>query len=398
MMNTDFTQRFQDAITTEIPQLLELLTQNFNKMPSHLRGSFNQLKDEFVNQANSFRLADWRARMLVLMSNFQFEIHLEENKKNTNNNTQNTNTQMTQATKTLYIIFADMKGYSSNAGNNELLAKVKNFFNTLKAKHFADEKLHLFKALGDGILATGYNLADMAQKALALRNEIKTYNWKEVGFPENMNVRIALHMGETIEHYKSDNTIDDISGGAVIQAARLEPYVMVGEVFCSQMYADLLAQQKTHNLATINLGKYNLGKAHDKFELDIAVLFAEGDKEMYEEYKSEKCQKHLEEKTKTNVVEQSEVAKGYYQAKGENEKVEANGTKQDIEDFKTLLFQKLEKGYEATTDVFQLIEKCNFQYNKATFTDLKAQSVAPMTQFMPAGFVVALKNFILTIY
>jgi|GEM_PF-3282716 len=399
-MNKTFKERLQNATIAEIPALLDLATQYFDRIPSHLKGTFNQIKSDFYDQANHFTLSGWKAKLLVLISQFVFEMPIEAETPILSPETSQNNPNMENQSKTLYIIFADLKGYGSNAGNNPLLAKVTDFFISLQNKYFADGKAYFFKRIGDGILVTGYSLIDMAQKAIVLRNEIKNHDWQGANFLQALNVRMALHTGEVIEHYKGDGTIDDVSGTAVIQAARLEPYAMVGEVFCSQIYADLLAQHKTHNLATINLGKHNLGKAHDTFELDIAVLFAKSDQETYEEYKAEKCKKHLAEKTKTQEVEQSEVAKNY--DKGNigktNDNVTQNTNAQAIEDFRSLLFQKLEKGFEATPDVFQLIEKCAFHYNKGTFADLKTQATQPLTALAPAGFIVALKSFILTIY
>jgi class 3 adenylate cyclase len=259
--------------------------------------------------------------------------------------------------KTLYIIFADLKGYGSNAGNNSLLAKVTDFFFALKDKHFYDGKEYFFKAIGDGILATGHNLVDMATKALTLRDEIKNHNWIGDGFAQNLNVRIAVHTGETFEHYYVDNTIREVSGTAIIQAARLEPYAMVGEVFCSQVFVELLSQQhKSHNLVTLPLGKYNLGKPHDKFEMDISVLLRSTDKETYEEYKVEKCKKHLAEKTQTAQVEPSEVAKSYDKATVlKNEDVtpliNSNNNKEwDTND----LFEQIDNGdIDAVLEVFK---------------------------------------------
>jgi len=94
------------------------------------------------------------------------------------------------------------------------------------------------------------------------------------------------------------------------------------------------------------------------------------------------------------------VAEAYDKGKAEqtNNNVLQNTNAQAIEDFRSLLFQKLEKGFEATPDVFQLIEKCAFHYNKGTFADLKTQVTQPFTALAPAGFIVALKSFILTIY
>jgi class 3 adenylate cyclase len=343
-MNEKFKERFNEAIEGEIPDLLDILKSHYGQIPSHFKGSLNQLTNEFFNQPNNFTLSGWKSKFLVLIGQFKFEIQ-EDTPEPPPSDSTNSNT-MKQATKTLYIIFADLKGYGSNAGNNPLLAKVTDFFISLQNKYFADGKAYFFKRIGDGILVTGYSLIDMAQKAIVLRNEIKNHDWQGANFLQALNVRMALHTGEVIEHYKGDGTIDDVSGTAVIQAARLEPYVMVGEVFCSQIYADLLTQHKTHNLATINLGKHNLGKAHDTFELDIAVLFAESDKEMYEEYKSEKCKKHLAEKIQSQNVEQSEVAKNYDKGNETFNSTSINQNKATAMDRKTLI-KLLQEAYDA---------------------------------------------------
>ncbi len=335
MKNETFKKRFREADILEIPELLDILEQHSDKIQSYQKGTYKTLKNEFFNQPNAFQLESWKAKFLVFMGGFDFEIVME----NTINNPQNikTNDKMETTEKTLYIIFADLKGYGANAGNNPLLVKVTDFFFSLKAKYFADEKEHFFKPLGDGILATGHSLVDMAQKAILLRNEIKNHAWKQNGFPDNLNVRMALHTGEAYEHYKDDGTISEVSGTAIIQAARLEPYTMVGEIFCSQIYAGLLAQNTTHNLATINLGKYNLGKEHDKFELDIAVLFSESDKNIYERMLADDCKKHIVEKTQSHEVEQTKVANHYENNEKNKNNISKNNKNMDNKQLTNLL-------------------------------------------------------------
>lgn len=393
-MNTDFKTRLQQATTQEVPKLLEILESHKSQMPSHLIGNFNGLVSEFSDPPNGFRLADWKARLLVLMSSFKFEI-IPDSTGTTTQNPTNPNPMNTETTsKTLYVIFADLKGYGSNAGNNPLLAKVTDFFFGLQDKYFADKTQYFFKPIGDGILATGYNLADMAEKALAIRNEIKNHAWKKEGFPDNLNVRVALHTGEAFVHYNSDASIREVSGTAVIQAARLEPYTMVGEVFCSQTYADLLAQDKTHNFATINLGKYNLGKTHDKFELDIAVLFAESDRKIYEKLLVGECKEHLTEKTTSQNVEQSEVAKGYDKgAEISSSNTNQNNTKMmDKKALKEEILALVE------SDIDTALEKLDdvFGNKNGTYNDLSKQYVNRPIGFDLTTYRSILKRFVKT--
>lgn len=43
-----------------------------------MRGTFNVLKSDFYDQPNSFKLSEWKAQLLVLISDFEFEITEKE--------------------------------------------------------------------------------------------------------------------------------------------------------------------------------------------------------------------------------------------------------------------------------------------------------------------------------
>lgn len=73
-------------------------------------------------------------------------------------------------------------------------------------------------------------------------------------------------------------------------------------------------------------------------------------------------------------------------------------TQTSLDEFRALLFELLDnKGFVATPEVFIEIERCTFQYNKGNLENLKVQATSQLIQLAPAGFLVALKNFILTI-
>lgn len=77
-MNEKFKTCLQDASESEIPALLDILKSHFDKIPSHLRGTFNGLKQEFYNQPIGFYLDGWKAKLLVLIGDFGFEITEKE--------------------------------------------------------------------------------------------------------------------------------------------------------------------------------------------------------------------------------------------------------------------------------------------------------------------------------
>lgn len=80
-MNEKFRAELQTAISTQIPQFLEILQQHYEQIPQHLKGTFNALKREFTAQPNGFSLGDWQSRLSTLIMDFDFEIVGEVNKE-----------------------------------------------------------------------------------------------------------------------------------------------------------------------------------------------------------------------------------------------------------------------------------------------------------------------------
>ncbi len=77
-MNQPLKDRINNAEMLEIPKLLELMKNHYDKIPSHLKSTFNQLKEETKNQPNNFTLNGWKMKMLVLIDDFDFEIIIPE--------------------------------------------------------------------------------------------------------------------------------------------------------------------------------------------------------------------------------------------------------------------------------------------------------------------------------
>jgi hypothetical protein len=72
--NAQFIQAFKEADKTQIDEYLLVLKNHFDKIPSHLRGTFNQLKSEFVDVPNGSQFGALKSRMAVLIADFDFEI------------------------------------------------------------------------------------------------------------------------------------------------------------------------------------------------------------------------------------------------------------------------------------------------------------------------------------
>jgi TIR domain len=73
-----FKQRFQEATEAEIPDLISILDSHYDQIPSHQKGTFNQLKSEFSDRPNNFTLSSWKTKMIVLIGMFNFDIDLSK--------------------------------------------------------------------------------------------------------------------------------------------------------------------------------------------------------------------------------------------------------------------------------------------------------------------------------
>jgi hypothetical protein len=98
MKNQAFIQQLNEATELEISELLGILKNQYEKIPSHLRGNFNNLKQEFIDQPNNFALGKWKARMITLIREFDFEIAPEDNNNQVEGKTSTQNTSQTAHT------------------------------------------------------------------------------------------------------------------------------------------------------------------------------------------------------------------------------------------------------------------------------------------------------------
>lgn len=82
-MKTNFADMFQNAIETQIPDLLEHIETNYyEQIPQHLKGNFNQLKSEYLDRPNNFVFGTWKSKVKTLIYGFGFEIEYDETNEN----------------------------------------------------------------------------------------------------------------------------------------------------------------------------------------------------------------------------------------------------------------------------------------------------------------------------
>lgn len=222
--------------------------------------------------------------------------------------------------ETLYILFADLKEYSANKENLDLIGQMEDALYDIGAEYFDASKGHCFKVLGDGMVATDTDPEVLALKALLSVDYIQERFAQADEFKSTPQIRIALHVaqvGELRERHMSfpigpDHTFDlfkDIAGSPVINAARIEPIVKPDFVFCSEAFKQALGSSSA--VQTQVLGTYALGKKHDTFEVELHVVHPEAENPDLENLRT-----HIDDKlsdrqeTYTNV---SNIIQQYHQ-------------------------------------------------------------------------------------
>jgi class 3 adenylate cyclase len=170
-----------------------------------------------------------------------------------------------QKTQLLCILFSDLKGYSGLRDD-----RLKNqIVQEMKAIAIRNSKpgVELIKTIGDGLMMCCPTPLPLAETALRLRDIFKTTDWKAKGFPEDLLIRIGLHVDEMIVHYRDDATIEDVIGTGVDATARIEPITEPNAVFCSARFYEMLQGRGTGKIKGLPQGQRALAKDYGEMEL-----------------------------------------------------------------------------------------------------------------------------------
>lgn len=107
------------------------------------------------------------------------------------------------------------------------------------------EKLSMAPAFantwGDSFFAVFDDLDDALNLAIQLRDYFSMGNWVELGLEDGLEVRISMHAGPVFEEFDPVLARRNFFGKHVNQAARIEPIVLPGSVYVSEIMAALLA-------------------------------------------------------------------------------------------------------------------------------------------------------------
>ena len=113
---------------------------------------------------------------------------------------------------------------------------------------------------GDAICCVFDDVASAGNFALALQAEVRTTDWKALGMPEQVNLRIALHAGPVYRCFDSLLGRETFNGSHVNRAARIEPITEEGQIFASRSFAALSAAHQARGFVCDNAGTRDLPK------------------------------------------------------------------------------------------------------------------------------------------
>ncbi len=165
------------------------------------------------------------------------------------------------------MLFADVKGFSRLQEEQNLT-----FF-----LHFLKEVAEILKQAkvppifkntwGDGLFLVFENASDCADLALQLCERISNLDFKSLGLPGDLMVRVGIHAGPVFRWADPIMQKESFFGSHVNRAARIEPVTMPGCVYASEQMAALLAITENSPFRCEYVGKMDLAKGFDTCSL-----------------------------------------------------------------------------------------------------------------------------------
>ncbi len=158
------------------------------------------------------------------------------------------------------LLFSDLKGFSSIT-DIKLRARIVAFNNNLLKQVLSSENSFYHNTWGDAFFICSEDSYDLAEIALKIRDAVKNSNWKKEGFPNELAVRIGLHIETISRTIDKRGKVTDVFGTGIDLTARIEPIVDPNEVFCSKEFRDhLLSNNYDSKIDAISIGSRQLAK------------------------------------------------------------------------------------------------------------------------------------------
>ena len=170
-------------------------------------------------------------------------------------------------TKTVTILFADIKGFSKLDLRQKLTLREVIETELLDAivREVERDNIKHYNSWGDAYLILFNNVNAGVKAALTLRDQfLSRTNWTELGLPPTLNIRCSLHVGDVVikdfENPIVGTKIQDVVGENIDLTARIEPITPPGRVWATQQVYTLLPDNPPDGVQFDPIGKLELAK------------------------------------------------------------------------------------------------------------------------------------------
>ena len=160
------------------------------------------------------------------------------------------------------MLFADAVGFSK-LNERQIPLFVTHFLGGVSALLAHGPHRPLSRATwGDGLYFVFENAGAAGRFALDLCDFVIRAPWEQKGFPQGLNLRIALHAGPVYHCLDPITGLKSYTGMHVTRAARIEPVTPPGQVYTSREFAALAATENVKGLACEYVGLTPLAKKY----------------------------------------------------------------------------------------------------------------------------------------
>ena len=160
------------------------------------------------------------------------------------------------------MLFADMVGFSK-LGEEDTPSFLLNFIGAIaEIVQRSPHQPAFVNTWGDGLFLVFDDVADGAEFALQLRDQVLSTDWPARCLPAGTSIRIGMHTGPVFPAHDPILGRPNFFGSHVIRAARIEPVAAAGAVYVSAETAFLLAAIGGHGFTTDYLGLLPLAKGY----------------------------------------------------------------------------------------------------------------------------------------
>jgi class 3 adenylate cyclase len=161
------------------------------------------------------------------------------------------------------VLFGDLRGFSS-LRDEQMFPFIEHVSGAIATALSPFEHTIVDRnTWGDGLFIAFNGVASAASAALAIQDTLAELNLPSLGLPEELQMRLAVHVGPVISALDPVRGVIGIFGRELTRAARIEPNTPPGEVYSTDAFAALLALDGTAGIHPEYVGVMTTAKAFE---------------------------------------------------------------------------------------------------------------------------------------